>query len=78
MPEEASQDHDAPQPTVYEVSDHSAKKVLVNHVRRRLTSIKIRSANEHNDQTRNLLQEFGDKMEPRDKQVIESQLDESV
>ena len=78
MPEATFQDHDDPHSTVYEVSEYSAGRILLDSVRRSLTSIKIRSADKYNDQTHDLLQKFGDMMPTRDKKLIEAQLDESV
>lgn len=78
MSEATVQDHDDPHSTVYEVPDYSAKRILVDSLRRSLTSIKIRSADKYNDRTHNLLQQFGDDMPIRDKKLIEAQLDESV
>jgi hypothetical protein len=78
MPEETFRYRDPAPHTFYDVPDNSARRVLVDSVRRSLTSIKTRSANKFNDQTRELLQQFADAMEPEDKEVIEAQLDESV
>jgi hypothetical protein len=78
MPEATFRDHDPARHTFYDVPDYSARRVLVDSVRRSLTSIKTRSADKFNDQTRELLQQFADAMEPEDKKVIEAQLDEFV
>jgi hypothetical protein len=64
--------------TVYEVADDSARSVIVDNLHRSLISVKIRSAEDYNDQTRHLLQQCVDLIPLRDLQSIETLLDESV
>ena len=64
--------------TTHEVPDGSVRSVLVDNLRKSLISVKIRSAEDYNDRTRHLLQQCIDLMPLDDKQLIETQLDESV
>ena len=66
------QDHDTP-PTAYAVHDlpdDSAIDDIADHLRRSLASVKIRDADKHNDETRNLLLQHMDSMPLGDVQVI--------
>ena len=74
MTERPTQDTD----TVHEVSDDSARGVVVDNLRKSLISVKIRSAEDYNDRTRHLLQQCIDLVPIHEQQVIESKLDESV
>jgi len=60
--------------TVYEVSDDSARGIIADSLRRNLTSVKIRDADNYNDQTRDLLQKHMEMMPVSDVQVIGYQL----
>jgi len=73
----ASQDHDSQaSDAVYEISDTSAGEVLIDRLRKSLTTVKIRDADKFNDQTRDLLQQYLELMPLSKQQTIGSQLDE--
>jgi hypothetical protein len=55
---------------VHGLPGDSAIEDLADDLRRSLTSVKIRDADSHNDQTRNLLLQHMDSMPPGDVQVI--------
>jgi len=63
---------------VYEVPRDSAKGVLVDSVESSLLSVKIRDADNYNDQTRFILQQCIHLMPLSDRSIINLQLDKLV
>ena len=72
--------HDDPHAvdTEHVIPDGPTRTVLLNRVRKSLISVKIRTADNYNDRTHNLLKQHGEQMTPNEKILIESLLDESV
>lgn len=75
----SSHHHNAPHTVdpVYTAVD-SAARFLIDRLRKSLTSVRIRSADYFNNQTRNLLQQCLDLIPPNEKDAVELQLWASV
>jgi len=78
MPERSSPNHDTPHTvdTEHVIPDGPTRAVLLNRVRKSLISVKIRTADNYNDRTHNLLEQHGDEMAPDEKTLIQAQLQE--
>jgi hypothetical protein len=59
---------------VYEVPDDSARGVVVDSVRKNLTSVKIPKADRYNDQSRSILQQCIHLLPVEDLKLIEGRL----
>jgi hypothetical protein len=75
----ASQDHDNhASDAVIEISDTSAEGILLDRLRKNLITVKIRDADNYNDQTRNLLDQYLNLLPLSEQNVIIGQLDALV
>jgi hypothetical protein len=75
----ASQDHDThASDAVFEIPDTSAEGVLLDRLRKNLITVKIRDADNYNDQTRNLLDQYLNLLPLREQNAIIGQLDALV
>ncbi|KAI0294555.1 hypothetical protein BC826DRAFT_316638 [Russula brevipes] len=61
---------------VLEIPDHSAGELLIDRLRKNLTSVKIRDAGNYNDQTRNLVLQYLELMKLDEQDAIIGQMDE--